>query len=248
MAYDSRNNVGTLAGRVNKKRGGATKTGAGGKPQEYDKNTGQYGNGSGASKKTSTDKERKFENLARKVEGRAPLPEPNGITEKHKPTKFRDAMVRAKDSIAPSERWRVDVHSAGEYDKDRMYMSTGGSCVAIEPNGNIVSVCKRAEDSSIRGKDLISFAVKNGGDRLDAFSGLYGFYTKQGFEPVSWVEFDEKYAPDGWDKTRDTPEPVIFFKYTGKITQERLDEFIKRVKPAEDYDVAKAIRDREIKK
>lgn len=32
MAYDRRNNVGTLAGRVNKKRGGATKTGAGGKP------------------------------------------------------------------------------------------------------------------------------------------------------------------------------------------------------------------------
>lgn len=224
------------------------KTGAGGEPQEYDKSTGRFGNGSGAGEKANTDKERKLENLARKVEGRAPLPEPNGITEIRKPTKFRDAMVAAKDSIAPEERWRVDVHSADEYDKDKMYLSTGGSCVAIEPNGNIVSVCRRDGDSDIRGKDLISFAVKNGGDRLDAFYGLYKFYTKQGFEPVSWVPFNEEYAPEGWDKTRDKPEPVIFYKYTGKTTQEEADEFIKRVKPSEDYDTAMSIRDREIEK
>ena len=223
-----------------------TKTGAGGEPQEYDKSTGQFGNGSGAGEKTNTDKERKLENLARKVEGRAPLPEPNGITEIRKPTKFRDAMVEAKDSIAPSERWRVDVHSADEYDKDRMYLSTGGSCVAIEPNGNIVSVCKRKGDV-INGRDLLRYAVENGGNRLDAFSGLYGFYSKQGFEPVSWTPFNEEYAPDGWDKTRDEREPIIFWKYTGKVNELSYDDFISTVKPSKDYDEAMTMRDREIK-
>lgn len=223
-----------------------TKTGAGGKPQEYDKSTGQFGNGSGAGEKTNKDKERKLENLARKVEGRAPLPEPNGITEIRKPTKFRDAMVEAKDSIAPSERWRVDVHSADEYDKDRMYLSTGGSCVAIEPNGNIVSVCKRKGDV-INGRDLLRYAVENGGNRLDAFSGLYGFYSKQGFEPVSWTLFNEEYAPDGWDKTRDEREPIIFWKYTGKVNELSYDDFISTVKPSKDYDEAMTMRDREIK-
>lgn len=224
-----------------------TKTGAGGQPQEYDKSTGQFGNGRGASEKTNTDKERKFENLARKVEGRAPLPEPNGITEIRKPAKFRDAMLTAKESVAPEARWRVDVHTADEYDKDRMYLSTGGSCVAIEPNGNIVSVCKR-EGDVVNGRELLRHAVENGGDRLDAFGRrLYKFYTKNGFEPVSWTPFNEEYAPDGWDKARDDAEPVIFYKYTGQQTKLSYEEFISDTKPHDSYDEAMSFRDKEIK-
>ena len=45
-----------------------TKTGAGGKPQEYDKSTGQFGNGSGA--KNREEKEAKLEAIARKWESR----------------------------------------------------------------------------------------------------------------------------------------------------------------------------------
>jgi len=222
------------------------KPGAGGKPQEYDKSTGRYGDGAGQSDRPLTDKERMLENLARKWEGRVPLPEPNEITEVRKPEKFRDAMIAAKESVAPEARWRVDVHKADEYDKDRMYVSTGGSCVAIEPNGNIVSVCKNKGDV-IHGSDLLQHAIENGGDRLDAFGGLYGFYVKQGFEPVSWTPFNEEYAPDGWDKARDDAEPVIFYKYTGKSTTESKKEFFKRVKPSKDYDTAMSIRDKEIK-
>ena len=48
-----------------------TKTGAGGKPQEYDKSTGQFGNGSGA--KNREEKEAKLETFARKWEGRAQI-------------------------------------------------------------------------------------------------------------------------------------------------------------------------------
>lgn len=49
-----------------------TKTGAGGQPQEYDKSTGQFGNGSG--RKTREEKEFELEAVARKWEGRSPLP------------------------------------------------------------------------------------------------------------------------------------------------------------------------------
>ena len=120
--------------------------------------------------------------------------------------------------------------------------------MAVEPNGNIISVCKNKDDKDVNGTALIQYALQNGGDRLDAFSFLYGFYIKQGFEPVSWTPFNEEYAPEGWNKNRDEPEPVIFYKYTGKVTNETFEEFKNRVKPSSDYDEAMSIRDKEIKK
>ena len=160
---------------------------------------------------------------------------------------FHRKMEKAKANIDEASRWRVDVHNVEDYKNDKLFISKGGSCVAIEPNGNIISVCKHTEDETIRGKDLIKHAVENGGDRLDAFGkGLYLFYTKQGFEPISWTPFNEEYAPEGWDKNRDEPEPVIFYKYTGKVTGETYEEFTKRVKSSKDYDEAMSLRDKEI--
>ena len=49
----------------------STKTGAGGKPQEYDERTGRYGDGSDAD--LLAEREFKQEQLARKAEGRVPL-------------------------------------------------------------------------------------------------------------------------------------------------------------------------------
>lgn len=156
-------------------------------------------------------------------------------------------MEKARESLSEENRWRVDIHDIEDYKNDKLFVSKGGSCVAIEPNGNIISVCKKNGDETVRGKDLIKYAVGNGGDRLDAFGkGLYSFYTKQGFEPVSWTPFNEKYAPEGWDKKRDEPEPVIFYKYTGKVTNETFEEFKNRVKPSVNYDMAMEIRDKEI--
>lgn len=89
--------------------------------------------------------------------------------------------------------------------------------------------------------------MKNGGKKLDAFSGLYGFYVKCGFEPVSWTPFDERYAPPGWDKNRDEPEPVIFWKYTGKRSKYKTSvEFTKNVAQSESYEAARNMRDKEI--
>ena len=162
---------------------------------------------------------------------------------------FYDKMTRAKASVSAENRWRVDIHDIEDYKNDKLYVSEGGSCVAIEPSGNIISVCRHDDDKTIRGKNLVEYAIKNGGDRLDSFGKrLYEFYTKQGFEPVSWTPFDEKYAPDGWDKNRDKKEPIIFYKYTGEVTRETFEEFKSRVKPSQDYNTAMSIRDEEIKK
>lgn len=163
------------------------------------------------------------------------------------PNSFQSSLKSAKASVAEAERWRVDVHEVSDYKGDKLFVSRGGSCVAVEPDGNIISVC-RNDDDTVRGSDLLKHAIKNGGDRLDAFSGLYYFYVKQGFEPVSWVPFNEEYAPEGWNKNRDEKEPVIFYKYTGKRTTLTREEFLKNNKPFKEYEEAKAFRDKEVNK
>lgn len=161
---------------------------------------------------------------------------------------FREMIKVAKESNPPDSRWRVDVHDAKDYVNDKLFVSEGGSCVAVEPSGNIISVCKNQLEKGLRGSDLIKKAIENGGDRLDAFGEkLYNLYTRNGFEPVSWLSFNEEYAPEGWEKERDEAEPVIFYKYTGKQTNESYRDFLVRVKESADYITALKKRDEAMK-
>ncbi len=61
--------------------------------------------------------------------------------------------------------------------------------------------------------------------------------------PLIWCAFNEEYAPYDWDKNRDKPEPIIFYRYTGKKHVESLEEFYARVAASEDYDTAMEMRD-----
>ncbi len=91
--------------------------------------------------------------------------------------------------------------------------------------------------------------VDNGGDRLDAFGKiLFKFYTRNGFEPVSWVEFSDKkeVRPPDWDP-KYGKEPVIFYKYTGRKNAIGYNEFINKTKPCATYDEAEAYRDNEMR-
>lgn len=164
------------------------------------------------------------------------------------PMEFHNNIKRAKESNSPEARWRVDIHDESDYDSDKLFVSDGGSCVAVEPNGNIISVCKNRNDKIVSGKDLLKKAIENGGDRLDAFGeDLYSFYTRNGFEPISYTNFNEDYAPEGWKKGRDNTEPIIFYRYTGKQTELSYEDFINNVLPSVDYDTAMSLRDKEIK-
>ena len=166
---------------------------------------------------------------------------------------FAKSLKTAYDKMeetAPEKAWHVTVHSQQELEEEypgaKLHITDGGSTVAVTKDGDIISVCKNPDDS-LRGKDLLKMAVANGGKKLDAYSGIFGFYTKCGFEPVSWCEFDEQYAPLDWVKGRDEPEPVIFYKYTGNKSQfEDANEFFAAVPASADYGAAQETRDSQV--
>lgn len=166
---------------------------------------------------------------------------------------FAKSLKTAYDKMeetAPQKAWRVTVHTQAELEEEypgaKLHITDGGSTVAVTKDGDIISVCKNPDDS-LRGKDLLKMAVANGGKKLDAYSGIFGFYTKCGFEPVSWCEFDEQYAPPDWVKGRDEPEPVIFYKYTGNKSQfEDANEFFAAVPASADYGAAQETRDGQV--
>ena len=175
-----------------------------------------------------------------------------GLSEDDRKTtkEFVVALNSAKSTVSPENAWRVSSPLEEDFDEEhpnaKKYVTKGGSTVAIASDGDIVGLCHNSGDT-IRGKEMLLFAVKNGGKKLDAFSGLYGFYSKCGFEPVSWTPFDEQYAPPGWRKGKDEEEPVIFWKYTGKKPKYKNSaEFMENVAASENYEAAKEMRDKEV--
>lgn len=214
----------------------AEKTGAGGRPQEYDEESGRYGSNGGVKEYRQNTK---YDEII-SDKSTAKFIRPNS-------EEFHAIISEAKQSNPPETRWRVDVHDAGDYGDDELFVTEGGSTIAVEPDGNIISVCKNKSDTQTRGADLLRKAISEGGDRLDAFGkDLYKFYTRNGFEPVSYTTFKEEYAPEGWQKGRDNPEPVIFYKYTGNQPDTSYEDFLRKIQPSSDYDEAKSIRDKEM--
>lgn len=171
---------------------------------------------------------------------------------KESATDFKKSLITAKNTIAESVRWRVDSgHSLEDYVQDKLIVTEGGSTLAITPVNDIISVC-RSENDTLRGKDLMELAVRNGGTKLDSYDGNYGFYRKCGFEPVSWTKFDKQYAPEGWVEGRDREEDIIFFKYTGDkvlLSRSEFEEEMQKFKDtveAKEYDVAMKERDEKL--
>lgn len=159
------------------------------------------------------------------------------------PKTFEKAIELAKKTLSASIAWRVTAHKAKEYKNTRNFVSKGGSTFAITNDGDIISVCKN-ENDTIKGKDILKEAVKQGGIKLDSFCGNHVFYQKCGFEAVSWCDWDDEFAPPDWKE--DYPrENIIFYRYTGKVPDkiESPESFFKRVKKSKDYDAAKDVRE-----
>lgn len=146
------------------------------------------------------------------------------------------------------------MHDEIDYANDKLFVTKGGSCVAVKPDGDIISVCKNmgGGESGVA-KKLLKKAVKEGGTKLDAYGKmLYETYTTNGFEPISWTPWSDEYAPDEWKEAKKQglevkPEPVIFYRYTGNNTKLNYEEFLDKVKSSNDYDGALAMRNKEIK-
>ena len=168
---------------------------------------------------------------------------------------FTRALDRAKKAQDTEKQWRVTGLSRDElrewHPNAKLHVTDGGSTIAID-NGDIVGVCKNPDDS-IRGGELIAFAVKNGAKKLDSYEGNHGFYARCGFEPVSWCKWDDEYAPDGWDEKRDKREDIVFYKYVGRdnvtvLDDKDLETWKNKTKPGKDYDTAMEYRDKDLEK
>ena len=158
------------------------------------------------------DEEKKSTKKTIKITEKLTFNKPKSLTECHT---FKNSLIEAKASCDKKIAWRVDTtHKAGDYKSDLICTSKNGSVAAVTKDGDIISVCKNQNDKT-KGKELLAKAVKAGGTKLDSFDGNFGFYTKCGFEPVSWCYFEKEHAPKGWNEYRDKKEPVIFFKYVG---------------------------------
>ena len=166
---------------------------------------------------------------------------------------FSNAVVSAKRNLAkksPETAWRVTAHTQAELDAEypgaKLHITEGGSTAAVTSSGDIISVCKNPGDN-MRGKDIIALSVANGGRKLDSYSGNHGFYIKCGFEPVSWCEWNDEYAPSDWDMSKGCErEPVIFYKYSGKgkaSVYKTPEDFFNAIPASEDYDAAQKARD-----
>jgi hypothetical protein len=179
------------------------------------------------------------------------------------PKNFVKKLAEAKKSQDPRKGWRVTGLSKDELEDwhpdAKLHVTDGGSTIAID-KGDIVGVCVGSGDGKggfISGSMLLDFAVRNGGNKLDSYEGNHVFYTKSGFEPVSWCEWDPTYEDSareqGWDPDKgDKREAIIFYKYVGKGNvkfsgEDGLEAFKKSVPVSNGYDEAKEHRNSSMK-
>lgn len=206
---------------------------------EYDPSNGSKKRQNVWSKQWGTDKDAKLETRIERINHLSDRKFSNAT-----PAKFSEAVKEAKNHVDEQDRWRVSAYDPDHYMGAKLHVTSNGSTTAVDKEGDIISVCRRNDDS-IRGSDLIRESVKNGGIKLDSYAGNHEFYQKNGFEPVSWCEWDDKEAPVDWRDWMDK-EPIIFYKYTGikPSTIEDASEFFNRVSASTDYDEAEAVRDK----
>ncbi len=176
------------------------------------------------------------------------------------PKKYAEKLAEAKKAQDPGDAWRVTGMSKQElaewHPDAKFHVTDGGSTIAVD-NGDIVGVCVGKNDGKkglISGSTLLAHAVKNGGIKLDSYEGNHRFYTKNGFEPVSWCRWDPAFEDSakeqGWDPKRDRRENIIFYRYVGKgnVKNTDLDTFINTTPASPDYDTAYSLRDAALKK
>lgn len=144
------------------------------------------------------------------------------------PEEFAKAIAAAKKQCSSENAWRVDAYPASHYkDSKARIVTPKGSCIAVQPNGDMISLCRSAnEDDDVRGYMLMKEAIRRNGDRCDTFDGNFSRYVRNGMMPVSWIKWnpDPDIRPSDWKEGENEPEDVVFFMYTGH------DEFIDKDK------------------
>ncbi|HLX53526.1 MAG TPA: hypothetical protein VKR58_06280 [Aquella sp.] len=133
------------------------------------------------------------------------------------PEQFHKAITAAKRLLKYGAA--VHIYSLEEYAEMQLYLTIDNCIGYALKNGDIVSVFKHPI-TKVKASDLVlPHAIENGGNHLDCFDcGLPEIYKKFGFREVSRFKWDDKYAPEDWNKETFTKynngEPdVVFMSY-----------------------------------
>lgn len=147
------------------------------------------------------------------------------------PEEFYEAIGRAKANN-PHGAF-VTQHEIEEYAKMMLFITTDGNAgIAITEDNNIVSVFNGGEKRGVL-KTLLPVAIGYGGRKLDNYNsaGLSTLYELYGFNPVSKVKFNSKFAPDDWNYERDGEPDVVFWIHNGDSAEDVVLNFGRYVVP-----------------
>lgn len=98
-----------------------------------------------------------------------------------------------------------------------LFLTVDGTAgIAVTSDNNIVSIFNGGEQRGVL-KTLIPVAIECGGNKLDNYDSdkLSGMYELYGMNPISQVEFDEKFAPEDWNYERDGKPNIVFWIHNG---------------------------------
>ncbi|MBQ3485698.1 MAG: hypothetical protein IJA77_09420 [Clostridia bacterium] len=131
------------------------------------------------------------------------------------PEEFFVAIGQAKTHNAHGAF--VTQHSIEEYKQMRLFITLDGTAgIAITEDKNIVSIFNGGEKRGVL-KTLLPVAIENGGRKLDNYGSerLSAMYELYGFNPISKVKFNSKFAPDDWNYERDGEPDIVFWIHNG---------------------------------
>lgn len=124
-----------------------------------------------------------------------------------KPFNFRevrpDEFIEKRDLLLPDLQAFLTIYKAWDYQKlrTRLYLSIDNHCgFGINPDGQLISVFSLKRE---RGRMLVYEAVSMGGKYLSCLGEkLRELYSEAGFKVTNESEWNEDYAPPGWNKEK----------------------------------------------
>lgn len=136
------------------------------------------------------------------------------------PEEFYEAIEKAK--LINAHGAFVTKHTIDEYKNMKLYITLDGCAgIAITSDNNIVSIFNGGEKRGVL-KTLLPLAINQGGRKLDNFNSakLSAMYELYGFNPVSKVKFNSKFAPDDWNYERDGEPDIVFWIHNGDSAED----------------------------
>lgn len=101
-------------------------------------------------------------------------------------------------------------------DGGRLYLSEDGKTGYVLTGGKDLQNLFNNGGIDGSGKAALLHAIQSGAETLDCFDGfLPRLYNQFGFRPYMAYQFDDQYAPEGWNYERDGRPDVVFMQYKG---------------------------------